>query len=133
MGAWGIGSFENDAAGDWTAHFRATPGVHLLRDAFEAVNGTTDYIEVDLGGAAIAAAETLAAAKGSPCRNLPPELVAWAEANAAIATPLLTEAALAAIGRVLDTKASEIAELWAEGEDFAGWRALIEDLKRRLT
>jgi hypothetical protein len=132
MGAWGIGSFENDAAGDWSAHFRTAPALHLIRDTFEAVNCTGEYIEVDLGGAAIAAAETLAAAKGRPCRDLPPELLAWAEANTAIATPMLTEAALAAIGRVLDTQSSEIAELWAEGEDFAEWLALVEDLKRRL-
>jgi hypothetical protein len=132
MGAWGIGNFENDAAGDWEADFRATPGVDQIQDAFAAVRAATGYMEVDEGGAALAAAEVVAAAAGKPCRDLPPELREWAEAHPAIATASLKAEALAAIAKVMDVNTSEFAELRAEGGYFGEWAELIEDLKRRL-
>ncbi len=132
MGAWGIGNFENDDAGDWAADFRTEPKEQMLHEAFAAVNASAEYIERDLGGHALAAAEVLAAAKGRPCRDIPAELLAWAQANPAVAAPSLTARALEALPHVADPETSETAELWAEGEDFEEWLGLIEDLKRRL-
>jgi hypothetical protein len=133
MGAWGTGNFENDDAGDWVVEFRTAPAEQKLHEAFAAVIGTTDYIECDLGGYALAAAETVAAAKGKPCWDIPPELRTWAEANAPVATPSLTAQALAATGRVTDRETSEIAQLRAEGAFYQEWLAVIEELKHRLS
>jgi Domain of unknown function (DUF4259) len=135
MGAWGTGLFENDDAGDWTVYFLDAPSERLLRAAFEAVIGVEDYIERDLGGSALAAAEVLAAATGRPCRDIPPELRDWAEGNRGVAAQELVGKALAAIDRVMIAESSEVAELWFETAadiDAAGWVAKVDDLRQRL-
>src|SRR5262249_36443275 len=96
MGAWGTGIFENDDAMDWAVDFQRAPSVQSLRKAFEAVVGVEDYLERDLGSYALAAAAVLAAARGSPCRDIPQALRDWATANQGVATPELATRATAA-------------------------------------
>jgi Domain of unknown function (DUF4259) len=132
MGAWGLGTFENDDALDWAAGFRHAPSARLLRDAFAAVIGVDGYLERDPGSYALAAAEVVAAIKGKPCRDMPPALRDWAAANRDVATPDFVASALAAIDRVTVATSSEIAELWAEGSDAPAWAARIDDLRQRL-
>jgi len=136
MGAWGPGIFENDDAMDWAVDFQREPSEQSLRDAFEAAVEVDDYLERDLGSYALAAAEVLAAAKGQPCRDIPPALRDWATANGGVAAPELLAQALAAIERVTIVDSSEVAELWttsAKPEDAAGWTRQIAELKRRLS
>jgi len=64
MGAWGTGVFDNDGAGDFLALLQgAEPGQRevVIREAFEAVTDPDDYLEVDAGQEAIAAAAVIAA------------------------------------------------------------------------
>ena len=136
MGAWGPGIFENDDAMDWAVDFQREPSEQSLRDAFEAAVEVDDYLERDLGSYALAAAEVLAAAKGQPCRDIPPALRDWATANGGVAAPELLAQALAAIERVTIVDSSEVAELWttsAKPKDAAGWTRQIAELKRRLS
>jgi len=135
MGAWGTGIFENDDAMDWAVDFQRAPSVQSLRKAFEAVVGVEDYLERDLGSYALAAAAVLAAARGSPCRDIPQALRDWATANQGVATPELATRAMAAIDRVMIAESSEVAELWAETsktEDAAAWNIQIDNLRQRL-
>ncbi|SRR5712691_6352561 len=136
MGAWGLGVFENDDAMDWAVDFEHAPSEQSLREAFEAAVAVEDYLERDLGSYALAAAEVLAAARGQPCRDIPPALRHWAAANTGIAAPELLAQARAAIERVTIVDSSEVAELWATTAapgDAAGWSTQIEQLKRRLS
>lgn len=135
MGAWGVGIFENDDAMDWAVDFERAPSQQTLREAFEAVVGVEDYLERDPGSYALAAAEVLAAARGRPCRDLPPPLRDWAAANQGVATPDLIAQAQGAIDRVMIVESSEVAELWAEtakDADAAAWQANVDDLRHRL-
>ena len=71
MGAWGTGSFQNDSALDWYEDFRASGAIAV--DAALSATVTEDYIEVDEGSAAIAAAEIVAACFGNAPSDVPSE------------------------------------------------------------
>lgn len=132
MGAWGTGSFENDGALDWLlALLDSEEGESLaeaLRDAIES----EDYLEIDGGQYAIAAAETVAALHGAPSADLPDDLIAWVQAYKGQRDPQLATLALQALTRV-QAEDSEIYELWEETEDFDEWQGILTDLKMRLT
>lgn len=64
-GAWGVGSFENDDAADWSSACSQSlgigPVVRALNDVF-----SPGYLEAPQAAEAIAAAEVVAAALGRP-------------------------------------------------------------------
>lgn len=133
MGAWGTGPFDNDAAGDLLVELRSGPGRIIgrsLRAVAKAKPGT--YLEVDEGGAAWAAAELVAAAFGYGLDDaeLPDDAAELLESLRP--TSASRTLALAALPRLLDPASSELAELWAESDDEAAWRARVEDTRRRL-
>lgn len=127
MGAFGTGPFDNDDALDLLGECVDSP-TRTLRAALQAVQG--DYVEVDVGGRAWAAAEIVALAFGrGELTDLPSsaaELVLRIKPNDA-----LRALALRAIER-LGREGSELAELWAETPDDESFRARLEDLRGRL-
>ena len=64
MGAWGVGTFEDDTALDWIEEEYSAAGVEAVRCALQDVTDLEpgDYIEMGLGTAARAAAEIVALA-----------------------------------------------------------------------
>src|SRR5215471_16284248 len=131
MGAWGAGSFENDDASDWLADFCDSPNKQSIVDALAIVAdiGTADYLEAPDCSVGIAAAELVAAQKGSPNPNLTGEATACvtrlesADAN-------LPSLALKALERIKTN--SELKELWDESETPSEWYASMSDLEARL-
>lgn len=120
MGAWGFGAFDNDGAGELHAALRnAEPQERagILREALEAAANATEYLEVDDGQAAVAAAAVVTAALGgvavvatdSGARLEPEELPA--------PTAELIGLSRLALDRVVG-RASEWRELWAEAESL---------------
>ena len=71
MGAWGIGHFDNDAAGDWMLELEDAGSLAPVVDAFDEVDASLDYLDADIGSIALAAAETVAAMIGKPAKDLP--------------------------------------------------------------
>jgi hypothetical protein len=129
-GAWGEGSFQNDDALDWVATCASTKSTAPVRDALErALRGK--YLEAPEGSSAVAAAEVVAAAKGKPNPKLPAELAAWVKRQPAQALSLLAPLATRALTRVRDPKASELRQLWDEGNP-AKWLAAIANLESRV-
>lgn len=65
MGAWGHGSFDNDAASDWLGDL-AEGDVSLVGETLDAVGAAEkdEYIDADDACNALAAAELVAAALG---------------------------------------------------------------------
>jgi hypothetical protein len=126
MGAWGTGQFENDSALDWVVDLARTPTVAKVAEALELPDG---YLDADACCMALAAAETIAAAKGAPGADLPDEIVAFAKTGPKM-TPALIAAATSAVAKVLQS--SELEELWKESDEYDGWRAGLVDLQRRL-
>jgi len=131
MGAWGENAFENDAALDWLAEFE-TGGVATLRDTLSAVATTDseDYVDVDDGSSAIAAAEIVAAAFG--LRDVATKTVRrWLEAHQGALVDADRDLARRAVERVLDRN-SELCALWEEGGTDSAWHADVRALLGKL-
>jgi hypothetical protein len=132
MGAWGEKAFENDSALDWFNDLEAE-GVEALRHLLESVAETDeeDYLDIDDGAAAIAAAENVAAARGRGRDRLTEPVIAWLDASGdeLVEEDLLLAAA--AIERVVGAS-SELRELWEEGGTDSPWHADVRTLLTRL-
>ena len=136
MGAWGTGPFENDDALDWLARFEGE-GAAAVEAALDAVldavlDGTAAYLERDLGASALAAAEVVAAMRGRPGPELPPQVASLAAARTGAPSAAPRARTRRAVDRAADPRHSEVAELWAEVDDGAVWRRAVDELRRRL-
>lgn len=131
MGAWGMGSFENDGALDWALDFQ-DEGLKTLNKAFKTPSAA-EYLEVDEGQIAIAAGEVVAASFGHAANDLSDELRAGIEKNRAkiLQKPELIGKALTSIRRAMGGD-SEICELWEETENNEIWRGNVQALIDRL-
>jgi hypothetical protein len=132
MGAWGAKAFENDSALDWLVELEAE-GVDGLRDLLARVAETDEeeYLDVDDGAPAIAAAEIVAAATGRGRDRVPPAVLPWLDANAAE----MVEEDLILAGRAVErvvAASSELRELWEEGGSDSPWHADVRVLLTRL-
>jgi hypothetical protein len=132
MGAWGTGVFENDGALDFLAELRDTAPAEraaFVRERLGEAADEDDYLEVDSGQHAVAAAAVVAAVRsgtgqasvdtGIPTAELPP------------ADPDLVSLALRALDRVAADD-SEWHELWAEGDLYADAMATLAVLRTAL-
>jgi Domain of unknown function (DUF4259) len=135
MGAWGVKSFENDDALDWMGGLETTEDASLLQSTLE-LTANRDLGDDDLDGSepaeAIAAAEVVAALKGSPAEDLPEEITDWVK-KYSIPKSLqtdLAQLALKALGRI--RAGSELKELWEETEYADEWHNEIMALEARL-
>jgi hypothetical protein len=132
MGAWGEKAFENDAALDWLIELEAD-GVDALRDVLARVADTDedDYLDVDDGAPAIAAAEIVAAARGKGRDRVTKAVLAWLDANASDVTEDDLLLAARAVERVVGD-GSELRELWEEDSPNSPWHADVRTLLSRL-
>ena len=123
MGAWGSGSFENDAALDFVAEIETLDDLMaaLVCDAPQA------GINVDQACRIIVAAECAAALCGHPCENFPGELAAKLAGIGR--SKALEESARTLLSRVITE--SELSELWAEA-GASEWNAAMTNLIERL-
>jgi len=125
MGAWGPGSFENDAALDWVWELDEDLDASALRRALAAVyDGESDE-------EAVAAAEVVAAALGRPtAAPTPDEVTEWIERADGFVDDDLRIQALAAVQYVRDRSA--LRGLWLESGGGEAWLAAIDELAARL-
>lgn len=132
-GAWDIGPFENDDALDWVWELTDSDGLAPLNRAFDDVLRSPRYVEAPSASIAIAAAEVLAALKGTARDELPDEVTQWVEGRRLKADSRTVEKAVNAIRLIMDDEVSELAQLWADAPELAeDWRASLEDLLERL-
>lgn len=128
MGAWGVGTFDNDDAGDWLYDLEETNDLSLIDQSLTLED---DYIEAPDGCNALAAAEIIAALMGKTRKNLPENAAKWVNDNKEHPANQLKEKAIKAIGKVLSEN-SELIELWEEGSDFDGWKKDVNEIKKLL-
>lgn len=135
MGAWGEGPFENDDAGDWAYQFDGldgATGLQVLADALALVEAD-EYLEAPEATAAVAAAAVVSwihDPKAIPESPYSDAAATWVRRARPTPSASLVAAALSALNRVR-TGESELAELWAEGED-AAWRESLTQIETRL-
>ncbi len=130
MGAWGIGTFDNDEASDWLYDLEGSEGTALIEESLDRVLAEEDYPESPDCANALAAAEIVAALKGAPAPGLPEDAMNWISANPSTPSTGLIDKASSAVQKV--KAASELRELWEESEDFDAWLACVEDVEQRL-
>lgn len=130
MGAWGLGTFENDDALDWVYELEASTGSSVLNASLAAVDGA-DYLEAPEACAALAAAEVVAALIGTPSQGLPEEVTGWLTANQQQPDAELIAMAHRAVSRIKSS--SELQELWEETDEYAAWQHAMDELSLRLT
>ncbi len=127
-------NFDNDDAADFLADFADEPSEVQLLEALITAAEEESYLERDAAAAALAAAETVAAWRGSPAPDFPTNLLAPTEeldvSDEDELTDLARRAVLAALGQ--STK-SELQELWRTSGRLPEWQALQEDLLQRLS
>ena len=142
MGAWGMGSFENDAAADFAWEI-AEGGFPVIEKIFDKVLAEKESYFED-GEEAIAAAEVVAKLYGrgpSPLDNLheieeddfPDEeltLGKWIASAKPPPTGELVEKARRAVARVLTE--SELCHSWRDSNHFEEWKRGVDDLSKRL-
>ena len=131
MGSWGVGSFENDGACDWVYELEKVKNLGLIEQAIGRAN-SQEYVDCNIGEEAVAACEVLAALRGRPGQKLPESLTTWATQNPHELSANLLEQAQLALRRI-DSRDSELQEVWGETGLFKDWQAAIEDLHQRLT
>ena len=129
MGAWGTGSFDNDDAMDFVGELRKKQISDIAAVMSEVIE-QHGYLEAPSCSVAIAAAETVAAAKGAPASDAPPDLLAWAKKNKAEVNADLIASALKAVSRIRAD--SELKELWEEGNATNEWHEHLDALAKRL-
>jgi len=130
MGAWGIGTFDNDDASDWLYDLERSEGTALIEESLDRVPAEEDYLESPECANALAAAEIVAALKGVPAPGLPEGALHWISAKAITPSSGLIDKAISAVQKI--KAASELRELWEETEDFNALRACVEDIEQRL-
>jgi hypothetical protein len=131
MGAWGVGSFENDDASDWLAELCEGEDAGPIADALNTiVEGGDEYIESPDCSMAIAAAELIAASRGRQKADLPDEAKDWLARHHVPGDEGLVNLALGALARIRSN--SELKELWNESESSSGWyEAIVDSVHRR--
>lgn len=129
MGAWGVGSFDNDTALDWLDTLDRL-GAEALLIAFQTIAEEDERIETEQARIAIAAAEAVAAARGRAAPDLPGELAEWVDRHASRVEAALGAQAADAVTRIRDR--SELADMWEEQDSGPEWEASIANLLERL-
>ena len=130
MGTWNVGAFDNDDAGDFIDDLAEAPDWRTVLQMLDHVTKTVGYLEAPEGQMAVAAAAIVAAAVGE-AMILPDDR---RELKAALGAPPEGAVALArsALARVV-APASELDELWQEGDDHDAWLAQIAALQTTLS
>lgn len=134
MGAWGIGSFENDTAVDWTYGLEGKSDLLYIEAAFDKVLAAgADYIEAPDAEEAIAAAETVARLQGKfGIRDAYTETVDnWASSISTKPTPELVTKGRLVLARIQESP-SELLELWSDGVEAEKWHESLSELASRI-
>jgi len=133
MGAWGVGSFENDDASDWILDFMETPDPLEIGKALTTVLALPEdeYLEITEAANAVAAAELVAALRGKPNPDLPPEAADWVAEQGNVQTDHLSNVALQSLSRV--KRNSELRDCWLDTNNAKAWEEAISDLETRIS
>jgi hypothetical protein len=124
MGAWGVGPFENDTAGDWLDELMEGSSVRPVAAAITRAQKKKNDSDIEFQG--IAAAEVLAAARGRGT-SADEELSEWLTERKYEPDEALVNQAREMIETIID--ASEVAELFAEDPD---WKPAMRRLAKAL-
>ena len=129
LDTWSASIFAGDAAADWLGGL--TEPAQIREALVEIVEAPRDEdLEQDRCGAALAAAEIVAACCGHAAKNLPENAVEWVSAHPGLGKKRLVALAEKAVRRV--EASSEMQEQFDESELKDEWHGVVKDLLSRL-
>jgi len=134
MGAWGVGTFENDTACDYAFEVAETSNLSKLESTLDhALASDKAYLEAPRAEEALAAADIIARLRGRfGARDAYTEKIdEWVGRVGLSPSDELVEKARRCVTRVM-TQPSELLDLWTESDEFSSWRSSAEELLRRL-
>jgi hypothetical protein len=106
---------------DWIGDLGETSGPQYLAETFLRIDEKAKYIEAPDCSFALAAAEVVAAARGNPAVNIPPDINIWLERVAPNISDDLVAAARSAVAICRDGRNSELRALWLDSENAESW------------
>ncbi|WP_394177328.1 DUF4259 domain-containing protein [Yoonia maritima] len=136
MGAWGVGSLDNDGSQDWLtdfSEFGASAATDILDACSDAI--ASGYIDGDIGSGIIALAEVVAAALGAMDEDLSDQLEEPVEnhKDALLDVDNVQARTSEAVEAVTsDAEASELFDLWQEAGELDEWLSQVNALRARL-
>jgi hypothetical protein len=131
MGAWDIGSFDNDEALDWVYELEKANDFSILEKSFETViDQEGDSPDASDCTIALCAAEVVASLLDNPASDVPDEVLEWIEDKPEPSSELI-KIAVKAIKVILDD--SELKELWLETDEYQDWVDNVKTLIENLT
>jgi len=134
MGAWEIGNFDNDTAGDWLYEFGENPTKNFLEKTLDAVF-EEEYIASDVASEALAAIEVISIIKNNSKENKE-ELEDLEDVDLEVLKKeidaTLYNKSIKCIDLILDKMNSELYDLWEESDSFEDWKNVLLDLKKRI-
>jgi len=134
MGAWGMDTFENDSACDWSYDLEDFDDLELVEQVIAAVLDLgPDDVGADVATQALAACDVVARLKGRfGVRDAYTESVdAWVARHRLAPSPKLVARAPAVVDRVV-ARPSELLELWEEGGEGAALLESVAGLRKRI-
>jgi hypothetical protein len=130
MGASATGPFDNDDALDFIDDLAEAPEWRTVVQALDYVTKLAGYLEAPEGAIAVAAAAIVAASVGDA--SILPDGHQGLKAALGAAPGGAVALARSALARVVGP-ASELDELWQEGEDHDAWLTQIAALQTTLS
>ena len=131
MGSWGMGNFDNDTALNWVSDFVDNPKPGMVDEALRNMGDAKKQQDTAANEKALAAAEVVAAMKGSPSEELPAELDDMLQSFKVKPNRELLQLARQATLAVKTQ--SELRELWETTGDMEIWLEHVDDLLGRLS
>ena len=130
MDAWASGHFDNDDALDFIDDLAEAPDWRTVVQALDYVTKQAGYLEAPEGSIAVAAAAIVAASVGDA--SILPDNHQDLKAALGAAPEGAIGLARSALARVV-APASELDELWQEGDDHDAWLTQIAALQTTLS
>ena len=128
MPGWGTGNFENEDAQAFLTALASKQPIELKEILTRA--DEEDYLAAADAGAAIAAAEVVASAKGSPAETPPQQIQDWISKIEGAPSDEMIELARRAVNKIRMN--SELKDLWLQADGLNDWSASLRDLEQRL-
>jgi hypothetical protein len=127
MGVWGTGTFDNDAACDWSSDLADASDLTYVTDTLSSAQEVDDdELDVDLGCAALAACEVVASLQGRGKNKI--EVVdEWVRSHPSRLSSDVIRLATNVLDRV--AQGSELAQMWRHD---TAWKSQLVDLRRRV-
>ena len=134
MGTWSTLPFGNDDAADWAYELEDPNDLGPIEAALSRVLAVGDaYLEAPEACEALAAIELLAYLGGHPgdTESYTESAYDWISQTTVKPSAELVDQARAVIDRIL-AEASELRELWEQGEEHGQWLETVADLRVRV-